>query len=233
MNTFSRHTGAALLVAAAAFSSGAAAELYKWTDNRGVVHYGDRIPAEYANRANTVMNRQGVAIKSNDAALTPEQRRARDEALARQKEIIRIEAEQRRKEIALLQSYESEDEIEVLRERAAKQIEQAIAASEKDLGELVMKKARLETDRTGYVKTPPPDKLLREIDFTDKEITRQKKAIDAQRQELAQVNTRYEADKARYREARAKHSAEVHRAGVTSSEPSGSNQAAAPAPPRR
>jgi len=205
VNTFFRHAGAALLLAATAFSTAAVAELYKWTDNRGVVHYGDRIPPEYANRANSVLNRQGVTIKSNDAALTPEQVRERDEALVKQREVIRIQAEERRKALALLQSYESEDEIEVLRERAAKQVEQAITASEKDLGELVMKKARLETDRTGYVKTPPPDKLLREIEFTDKEIARQKKAIEAQHQELEQVNARYEGDKARYREAKAKY----------------------------
>ena len=63
-----RSLGAILLVLAAVAlpSAGSAQQhqqrLYRWKDENGVVHYGDKIPPEYANRDRDVLNRQGVDI---------------------------------------------------------------------------------------------------------------------------------------------------------------------------
>ena len=59
MRTF----GAILLVVAAialpsindAHAQGQTPKLYKWTDENGKIHYGDRIPPEYANRDRNVL----------------------------------------------------------------------------------------------------------------------------------------------------------------------------------
>jgi hypothetical protein len=53
------------------------AATYKWTDEKGVVHYTDKIPPEALNKGNVELNKQGVTVKRTDPALTPEQRRAR------------------------------------------------------------------------------------------------------------------------------------------------------------
>ncbi|MGH8757792.1 MAG: DUF4124 domain-containing protein, partial [Burkholderiales bacterium] len=63
----------------------ALAVMYKWVDENGVTHYGDSIPPEYRSRANEELNKRGVIIKKNDAALTPEQIKAKEEELAKRK----------------------------------------------------------------------------------------------------------------------------------------------------
>ena len=46
---------------------------YKWVDEKGVAHYGDRIPAEYARKESAVLNKQGVEVDHIEAQKTPEQ----------------------------------------------------------------------------------------------------------------------------------------------------------------
>ncbi len=46
---------------------------YRWVDDQGVVHYGDEIPPQYANRERTVLNGQGVPVRRLDAQKSPDQ----------------------------------------------------------------------------------------------------------------------------------------------------------------
>src|SRR5712671_4787750 len=46
---------------------------YRWTDEQGVVHYGDRIPPQYAQKERAVLNSQGVEVRKLDAQKSPEQ----------------------------------------------------------------------------------------------------------------------------------------------------------------
>ena len=39
------------------------AALNKWTDEKGQVHYGDEVPAEYLHQKRAVLNEQGVVVK--------------------------------------------------------------------------------------------------------------------------------------------------------------------------
>ena len=97
-------------------ASGAAADqgrVYKWVDNEGVVHYGDSIPAEYAELPKQVLNDHGVTVEHLQGKKTPEEieadRRARK--LELEKEL------QRRADQALLATYLSVDEILLHRDR--------------------------------------------------------------------------------------------------------------------
>ena len=49
---------------------------YRWVDDQGVVHYGDQVPPQYAQKEHTVLNTQGVEVKRLDAQKTPEQQAA-------------------------------------------------------------------------------------------------------------------------------------------------------------
>src|ERR1700730_3317719 len=46
---------------------------YRWTDEQGVVHYGDRIPPQYAQKERAVLNSQGVEVRRLDAQKSAEQ----------------------------------------------------------------------------------------------------------------------------------------------------------------
>ena len=60
----------ALLCATAAFGD----RTFKWVDNEGQIHYGNRVPPEYAKLERKVINERGRTIKVYDALKTPEQR---------------------------------------------------------------------------------------------------------------------------------------------------------------
>src|SRR5271155_228099 len=65
------------------------ATTYKWVDDQGVVHYGDSIPPQYAQKESTLLNKEGVAIGHKDATKTAAQLAAdasAQEQLARQKQ---------------------------------------------------------------------------------------------------------------------------------------------------
>ncbi len=48
-----------------------AQSLYKWKDDQGVMHYGDSIPPQYAQKESTTLNKQGVAIGHTAATRSP------------------------------------------------------------------------------------------------------------------------------------------------------------------
>ena len=84
--------------------------LYKWVDKDGVIHYGDRVPPEYASQEQHVLNSHGYEIRHTDAQKTAEQAAA-DE----QKKADAQQAQLRDKN--LLNTYASVQEIERLRDQ--------------------------------------------------------------------------------------------------------------------
>src|SRR5262245_55885025 len=89
----------ALLLVAVAFAASAANNnskqkaLYKWTDEKGVVHYGDSVPAQYSKQERRVLNEHGVEVgrleaEKSEAQRAEEEARRRAVASARQRDQI-------------------------------------------------------------------------------------------------------------------------------------------------
>src|SRR3569833_856306 len=53
---------------------------YKWTDDQGIVHYGDSVPPQYAQKERAVLNSRGVEMRKLDAQKSPEQLAADERA---------------------------------------------------------------------------------------------------------------------------------------------------------
>jgi hypothetical protein len=89
-----------------------AQHVYRWTDDRGEVHYGHSVPPEHAHRGYDRLGRDGTVRESVAPALTPEERAARAARLALE---AQAEAEQRSQETRdrmLLAAYRSVDDID-------------------------------------------------------------------------------------------------------------------------
>src|SRR5690349_13314121 len=95
----------------------AQAAMYKWVDEKGHVQYGDSIPPQYRNQNSEELNKRGVVTKKGEAALTPEQIKAKADEDARMKVQKQKEAEQQRHDNALLATYTDEKEIDLKRDR--------------------------------------------------------------------------------------------------------------------
>ena len=94
----------------------AQAILYKWVDDEGRVHFGDRIPVQFQLKAHDEMNQRGIVLKHREAAKTPEQKA---EARLLEKERKKVElAEKKRKQRdrVLLDTYTTERDLIVARD---------------------------------------------------------------------------------------------------------------------
>ena len=177
----------------------ASAAMYKWVDDKGVVHYTDKVPPDQVDRSTVELNRQGVPVKRTDAAPTLEQRRARALEEERRRQASRQQEEVSRRDRALLASYTSEGEIDLARNRALGTIDAALQSATAYSDRLKQRKVELEAKRTQYKQSIPPV-LEREYENITDELARQGELIVQKRKEMASVAARYDADKLRYRE---------------------------------
>lgn len=138
-------TARLVLLALALPAVGLAQKTYRWTDENGVVHFGDRIPPEYANQDRAVLNNQGIVV-DRQLVVTDEQR-AEQERLAAEAEAKKKQEEQDRR---LLQSYTKVAEIEAARDRRLSLVDAQIANTEKALTDLRARLAQLQQNAGRY-----------------------------------------------------------------------------------
>ena len=186
------------------------ADTYKWVDDKGVVHYTDKIPPEAINKGNIQLDRQGVAIKRTDPAPTPEQRRAKAEEEARQAQLAKERELVDRRDRALLATYTMESEIDLARKRALTTIEQQVDSASAYSAQLTKRKSELEARKTALGDKPVPPVLDRELTNTSSELAKQAELMAAKQKEIILVNARYDADRKRWRELRASAEAQAN-----------------------
>ena len=206
------------LVAAAAIlaSPGAArAALYKWVDEKGVVHYTDTLPPEATDKARTELNKQGVEVKKTDKALTPEQRRAIEQESQKQKQLARQQEEIARRDRALLSSYTSEAEIDLARKRSLQTIDNVVQSTLAYSEQLTKRKAELEAKREEMKGKPIVAVFDRELESIDSELVRQAELIAQKKRETDMVVAKYDSDKQRWRELVAARATENAKASAT------------------
>jgi hypothetical protein len=203
-----------------------AAGMYKWTDDKGIVHYSDQMPPEAVNKGTVVMDKQARPVKKIEPALTGEQLKAKEQEEEKAKSVARLRDEQMRKDMALLQSYTSEDEIEFARGRAISAVTNQIKAAEGYSADLARRQQELETQKAALGGKPVPAALENELVSITNEMGRQKGLLSQKKDELAAINARYDVDKRRWQDIRTDQS----RASAVGLEPKQAAKGASTAP---
>jgi hypothetical protein len=194
-------TGALLAFALLLAGAGEArAALYKWVDEKGVVHYTDKMPPEAVNKARVELNKQGVQVKKTDQALTPEQRQALEQEAERKREAARAEEEIARRDRALVSSYTSEAEIDLARNRSLQTINNVILSAQAFSEQLNKRKVDVEAKKAESEGKPVVAVLDRELESIDLELARQVDVIAQKKRETAAITAKYDADKQRWRD---------------------------------
>ena len=178
------------------------AATYKWVDDQGVVHYSDKLPPEAINKGSVELNKQGVPVKRNDPALTPEQRRVHDAEEERARQAARIREEIQRKDRALLQTYTNEAEIDLSKKRALGTIEGQMQSAQAFTVTLNKRKQEITTRIAAFGDKPKPASIDTELTNVNDEIAKQEDLIATKRKEVIAVTARYDADKRRWQELR-------------------------------
>jgi hypothetical protein len=197
-------SGLAFAALGAAFAASPPGPVYKWTDEKGVVHYGDSVPPEYAQGERSVLNSHGVEIGhvegTNNATATAERSRVAEAA--------RLKAQH---DQFLLSTYLSAKDIEQLRDERLGQIDGQIKASNIYIDGLGTRMLAL-VDRAIHFKpysSDPkarrmPDDLAEELVRVSSETRTQHQALEAKRKEQTDMRSQFDADIARFRELTAK-----------------------------
>lgn len=176
------------------------AAMYKWVDAQGNTHYGDTLPPQAAGRANVELNKKGMPVKKNEAALTPEQLRERDAEQARLNKAQQAQEEQRRRDRALLNTYTTTAEIDLARDRNLEQAQLTVRGTEARLEPLRASQARL--DQQAAVATrnqrPVPAPLAEERAAIAREIAQLEEIVAQKRREMDAMRAKFDADKARF-----------------------------------
>jgi len=149
---------------AAGAASADKTRLYRWVDSDGLVHYGDSIPAEYAEIERQVVNEHGITIGVMQAKKTEEEL-AEDARL----EDLRLQAElQRRQDQALLATYLTIDEIVMHRNRRVELFQAQARVTELYLRNLQRRMDTLRTEASGYRPySEDPDAPMIDPDLAD------------------------------------------------------------------
>lgn len=176
------------------------ARTYMWVDAKGVKHYGDSVPPEYAPGRTTILNSRGVELGATSAQLNPADRAAeqeRQEALART----------RQHDSFLVTTYTSVKEIEQLRDERLAQLEGQVVASRGYLDSLATRLTSLQ-ERAQMFKPyndkpnakRMPDQLAEEIIRAMNDQRSQAGTLDSKRREQDLLRKQFQTDIDRYRE---------------------------------
>lgn len=124
-----RYHHLALLLLACALPAWAEG-LYKWTDERGVVHYSDYPPPTEQKSGVSKLNKQGILIRKGESEAD---RLTHEAEQARKKQEQEVRAEQLRYDRALQERYRSTAEIAAERDKQIKVLQTGLRTLESQL----------------------------------------------------------------------------------------------------
>jgi hypothetical protein len=178
---------------------------YRWTDEQGVVHYGDRIPPQYVQKERAVLNSQGVEVRKLDAQKTAEQAAA-DARI--QQDLLR----QKQHDAFLIDNYGSVKDIEGLRDVRLDQLRGQKTAAQLYVENLQSRLSALQTRARLFRPYSPrpdarrmPDDLAENLVHTLNELRTQNNVVATKNAEETVLKAQFQADIERYRELRTAH----------------------------
>ena len=202
-----------LFTAVVGASSLAAAEVYRWVDENGEVHYSESLPPDYKDRGFDRLNRDGLVIDENQK-LTPEppkeapkedepQELPRDASgLPRPKALYSESEMQQRMDNFLMLRYESEQEILDAMEVEIKQLNydrRLLEGSKTSMEGAYHGNLHIAADRQ-RAGLPVDDKMVKDIQKLRVDLARNIKSLDSlqQREDAIRADFQKQIDRYRY-----------------------------------
>lgn len=192
-----------LCLAAASAAAQQGQKLYRWVDDDGVVHFGDSVPAEYAEVERQVVNEHGITVDVLQGKRSAEDM-AEEQRLAEMKKQIEL---QRRADQALLATYLSVDEIIMHRDRRVELFQAQARVTELYLKNLQRRMESLRKDAAQYQPySEDPNAPMIDQDLAD-ELAATREAIERHEENLQRFHddernivARFDGDIDRFRE---------------------------------
>jgi len=195
------------------FGPAEAAKLYRWVDNEGVVHFGDRMPPESIKFKREELNKDIRQVKVIDKEKTAEELAA-EKAVADKALKAEAEAQEKRKQHVeqqrrLREMYAKEADIVAARDTRIAELQRTIeiadqrsATLQAQLADVADRRLKLEDANQSV-----PESMMTTTATLEREIAESEQFIATRREELAQTKTRYDNELAQFRELTKGHQA--------------------------
>lgn len=179
------------------------AKVFRWVDENGVVHFGDSIPAKYAELPKQVLNEHGVAVEELEGKKTPEQ----IEAERIEKERLMAIELRKRADQALLATYLTVEEIMMHRDRRVELFQAQSKVTELYLSNLSRRMENLRQDAarySPYSEDPDaaiiPEDLANDLRVTKDTIARHERNLKKFLDDEKRIISRFAGDITRFKE---------------------------------
>ncbi|MCH9006343.1 MAG: DUF4124 domain-containing protein [Proteobacteria bacterium] len=176
--------------------------VYRWVDADGLVHYGDTIPARFAEFPKDVLNDHGVTIQNLAGKKTAEQLEA-DERAAERRVAQKL---QQRADQALLATYITVEEILLHRDRRIELFQAQSRVTELYLSNLTLRLDDLRGEASGFQPySDDPDAPIIDADLaadlrsTKETIARHERNLEKFLADEQRIITRFDGDISRFK----------------------------------
>lgn len=194
-----------MLAASLAMSQSAHAKLYKWVDDNGRIHYGDKIPAEYSKNQHDVLNNRGDTVKSVGRAKTKEELTA--ERIAKEAEANRLskarllKLETAKQDKLLLDTFSNQRDIIIMRDDKLESLQANLRLTQsrnKQL-ETQLRKVSARIENLEASKRKVPENLTKQVEVIGQQMDKNNDSIERRTKEMTEVKAQFEKDLLRFR----------------------------------
>jgi hypothetical protein len=175
---------------------------FKWVDEEGNIHFGDRVPPRYANREREEINQQGRTVKVYEAPKTAEEKAE----IRRQAELEAAEKEGAKKRAihdrSLLATYSSEEDMLMARDGKIASVDALIQLTNSRIDSSRKRLLTLETEAAEFERSgkPVPKILQSQITTARSQLIDNEAFVIAKEKEKQVITEKFSADISRYRE---------------------------------
>ena len=175
--------------------------MYKWVDEDGQMHFGDKIPSQYLVKEHDELNEQGFRTKHQEAAKTAEVI-AEEKLLKDEREKVAL-AEKKQKQLdrILLDSYTTERDLFIARDSRLNAIAAQIQLSESYISESTKKIESMEQQvaEIKASKREVPANLYEYIDSVKQQVVVQTRVQKDYKKRSAEITEQFDGYIARFR----------------------------------
>ena len=174
-------------------SYSAQGKMYKWVDENGQVHFGDRIPAKYLVKEHDELNDQGLVTKHKEAAKTAEQK-AEEKRLEQERKQAELEAKRKQqRDRILLDTYTTERDLIMARDSRLEAIDSQINLATsliKDSNDKIESMEKQMTEIKASGRDVPPD-LYNRLENHKQQVSVQRRVMESYKKRRDEVSAQF------------------------------------------
>jgi hypothetical protein len=180
--------------------------MYKWVDENGQMHFGDKIPQKYLVKEHEELNERGMKVKHKEAEKNA-QEKAEEQHLEQERKKAALEAQKKEKmDRVLLDAYDSENDLIIARDSRLEAVASQIQLSEAIISES-NKKIKSMEERVAEIKVSGrtvPDNLYVTLESEKQQVATQTRVMLTHKKRSDEISEKYNDYIKRFKEAQAR-----------------------------